>query len=555
MNIICKLRSWIWRPLRRELMQHAGALHAGTREELRASVEASGDRIARLEAAVAGLATREDITRIADGLERLRSIEAMAVAGRLDVSIALDHAISEISRLQADIEARLARADVGSEARFRDLASHVDRSGAAAALRLRELGATLDLVARAQIPRRGRPIRVLFLVHLVQAWDSLADVHAAMVDDPDFEPIVASLPRRHPACTAFGGEADVHEGLEAAGVPHLRFSMADSWEALAIVKAIAPDVIFRQSPWDADLPPAFHTGELGFARLCYVPYYGLQITERHARGAQTVDLHSDSPFHRACWRIFCEGEDIRREHRATAVLQGMNVVATGHPKLARLARAAREPGVWPIGRGADRPRAFRLVWAPHHAIGDGWLDFGTFDRTHRDMLNWAGEASDIDFVLRPHPLLFDGIRVSGGAAAEALDRFIADWNALPNTAIDDLSDYARLFAASDALVTDGVSFIVTYQFFDKPLVFIERPDHVPFNALGERAVSSVERVADVEAARRLVDGWRSGHAEDRFAAARTTFVRSLLPASDPAAAILGAIRSGLGEPAPSAPNH
>ena len=65
-----------------------------------------------------------------------------------------------------------------------------------------ELRETTNLIAR-RITLRPNKIKCLMLVHHIEAWDSLAGVHAAMQESPDFQVTVASIPRRFPGAIHF----------------------------------------------------------------------------------------------------------------------------------------------------------------------------------------------------------------------------------------------------------------------------------------------------------------------------------------------------------------
>src|SRR5690349_18341311 len=80
--------------------------------------------------------------------------------------------------------------------------------------RLAELRDSVHLVARRTALRR-RPVRVLFLVHVLGTWDSYHALVAAMRADDDFDPVVASIPRRFRGSHGLYGEEEVHRGLAA----------------------------------------------------------------------------------------------------------------------------------------------------------------------------------------------------------------------------------------------------------------------------------------------------------------------------------------------------
>ena len=66
-------------------------------------------------------------------------------------------------------------------------------------------------------------------------------------------------------------------------------------------------------------------------------------------------------------------------------------------------------------------------------------------------------------------------------------KFIEEINTLDNLSIDDDWNYINSFEWSDMLITDGISFIAEYPLTNKPIVFIENPNHMKFNQNGQLA--------------------------------------------------------------------
>ena len=406
---------------------------------------------------------------------------------------------------------------------------------------LRQIG---HLAAR-RTGRTGPRIRCVFLVHAIESWDAQIDVYEAMRQDARFDPLVASINRRFPGDAGFGGEEQTSAALTEAGIPHIRLGMEPSWPALDILRALQPDVIFRQSQWETDVPPAFATSRLGFARICSVPY-GMSIVGKFSPGDRSVggvnEQSYDQSYHRMAWRVFCETEQTRDYFVQFGHSDPQKFVVSGYPKLARLLRARTEPEQWPIAAAGGR--RFRVIWAPHYSVATDWLGFGTFDRIYRDFLALARERSDIDFVLKPHPALFPFAVRAGAVPPQELDGFLAAWQELPNCAVE-TGTYAHLFAASDMMVTDGLSFFTEYPIFGKPLVFFDSARHGPMNALGEAALAAAHHVSTFDALRAAVEAYASG-APWMFEAQRQALLKILFPSQcDPAELILAAIADGL----------
>ena len=408
---------------------------------------------------------------------------------------------------------------------------------------------SLGLISRSIPSAAHRPVRCLFLVHAAETWHALAGIYEAMRSAPDFDPIVATTHSRVTRSAEYSGEDVNHELLEKAGVPHLRFNMPDYYIALDIIKALAPDIIFKQMPWEGLMPPSFGTSELQFARICYVPYGYLTVkkfTQDEPLESSASKLHTDQYFHRMCWRIFCETEMHKKMYEKYAVRGGDNVVVTGYTKFDSLLESKKQPPYWPIAQKDDKKR-FRIIWAPHHSVTNEWLGLGTFLEIHNDMYGWALKHQDeYEFVFRPHPALYgELVRIRQVMTQDYLDSFLNAWKALPNTAIMDTGDYGPLFNASDAMITDGVSFFSEYQIFEKPLIFMDSGRHTGFNEAGSVVMESANNVKNVEQAKALCELLRSGKPDPMQEMQKTVLARIMPYPGQTAQRVLTAIREGL----------
>lgn len=343
-------------------------------------------------------------------------------------------------------------------------------------------------------------IRVVFIVQSIPMWDALAGVYQAMVEDDRFHPMIVSIDHSHLGRAEFAGEIDVHLDLERQKIAHVRLNVA-SHDALDILRNLQPDVIFRQQQWDAPVPPGLRTHEITFARLCIVPYGMGVLANPDAKGEEdeAYELNYDQVYHRLAWKVFCETEKTLSYYRSFQHSDPDKFILAGYPKLDRLMEA-RGQGVWPIAEPAGR--SFRVVWAPHHSLAVHNSGFGVFHRIYRQMFDWARHSPDIQFVFKPHPALAYSVSRSGVVAPDEYASFLQAWSALPNCAVCE-GDYAKLFDASDLLLTDGVAFLTEYHLFRKPIIFFDSLMHAPFNALGrlgERAAHRVESFDEMKQA-------------------------------------------------------
>lgn len=337
-------------------------------------------------------------------------------------------------------------------------------------------------------------LRVVFLAHNKDAWDSIGEVIQIMRERDDFDPIVVTVPHHYGGDTPPKGEGRMHKFLMRRGVPHLRLRKEQSLWAEELLRSLDPDVVFRQSQWDADVDPAFSAQNLGWTRLALIPYETMNPTHNVPWDYPSVDSAVDQHLHRAAWLVFCANDSALEIARAHSLTGGRQFRAVGHPKADALRRAEPE---WPSPHESS---SRRVLWSAHHSILSGWNDFGTFPEVKDAMLEWARAEPSLSFVFTHHPYLRGVLKQAASPVSrEEFASWLDEWLSLPNTGYS-RGAYAPLLAAADLLITDGPSMITESQILSTPTVFIEREHHVPFNKIGERIVEGVHRTPDIATA-------------------------------------------------------
>lgn len=369
-----------------------------------------------------------------------------------------------------------------------------------------------------------RPVRVVFLVFYVEAWDSLDEVYRRMLRDPRFDPVVITIPRKLTGYEDFTDEPLISAFFTERGIAHERFTFDDSQIGLERLKEIDPDYVFLNYPWQRNYQVGYQVERLiEFTRVCYVPYFTSSLVQEP--GFEGIAPHQyTQPTHRLAHMIFLQDAEV-----ATAFVEadyGNQIYRTGTPKIDVLRESiAGTSPEWPLDRVLDSgERPFRLLWGPHHSYGPNWLNFGVFGDMCHDMIEFARANPDIDVVLRPHPFLFGTLTDRNILTPEELAAWQREWASLPNTATQESAAFAGVFLASDALLTDGISFLVEYPLVTgKPTIFWEKPEHWPFTHTGTLAADASVRVTNME----------------EFATCLTAARAGLLPArSDEIAALL-----------------
>lgn len=376
------------------------------------------------------------------------------------------------------------------------------------------------------------PIRTAFLVHNFEAWGALREVHRRMQADPRFAPVVFSVPRRFPGARRFGNEATTSAHLNADGVAHVRLNDPVAVNDLDRIKAFGIEALFRQSHWQADLPPAFSSWNLNFARQYYVPY---AIGSLSSEGGGRVK-HTPRDI---CARQFLASPLVAKVMGESDRLGGVRNSVSGHPKVFDLLSTAPH---WPIESG----NTTRVIWSGHHSIGTKWSNFGVFLQVHEAMLALARRRHDVDFLFSPHPALVTKLAALTGDNRRSVDAFFAQWNALANTGTLENGRYQEAFHASDLLVVDGLSFLIEFQLLAKPIIRLTRPDNAPFNAFGRLVAKGTHDLpaAEIDSLEAMIDGLLDGTIPHKKSAQQAVY-DELTGERDPAGHILEAVHSDL----------
>jgi hypothetical protein len=378
----------------------------------------------------------------------------------------------------------------------------------------------------------GERLRVAFLMCDASMFSG-ESVFLKMREDPRYDCFIAVAPR------VTRGEAFLRDTLEkTVGSLSKRYPQA--------VHALYDPEARKAEPLDADLVfstvlyedqtlPDYTVDKLSCRALVAILYYGY--------GGLFFTNEKKTPFLPNvvfAWRYFVSNEATRAMSEAQNPALAANMRAVGYCKMDRLASL-------PFRRRARK----RVILSPHHTIdqnADG-LALSTF-ALHADMyLKLPGLFPEIDFVFRPHPLLFPRLATAKWWGQEKTNAYRAKMEAFPNVEFQQGGDYFETFADSDALIHDCGSFLAEYFYTGRPQCYLLADDQTverQFLPFSRRLLEHVDKAYtedDVVAfiRRVVVDGNDPRKAERDAFAAREVCVNHP-HATD---AVLSAVREGI----------
>lgn len=170
----------------------------------------------------------------------------------------------------------------------------------------------------------------------------------------------------------------------------------------------------------------------------------------------------NTDFYNLLWRVCIDSRQNYEDLCKHQVIRGKNAIVTGYIKMDRLASV----------HVRDRKRKLIII-APHHTVM-GWdaLDISNFLSYSEMILKLPEMYPEVDFVFRPHPLLFSNLIEKKIWTQDKIDDYISQMNQHPNARYDNSGDYLSLFMNSDAMIHDCGSFIGEYLFTEKPCCYV-----------------------------------------------------------------------------------
>jgi CDP-glycerol glycerophosphotransferase (TagB/SpsB family) len=158
---------------------------------------------------------------------------------------------------------------------------------------------------------------------------------------------------------------------------------------------------------------------------------------------------------------------------------------TGHPKLEAYNRHEKIQG--------DKRT---IIYAPHHSFDFSWLNFATFHWNGVEILNFAKEHPEFNFIFKPHQGFRKRVVKYGVFTEEQAKNYYEEWEKIGT--VYDKGDYFDLFVNSDCLITDCGSFLAEYLPTKQPVIHLINENSFEHSPALKKASSNYYKVKNLE---------------------------------------------------------
>ena len=164
------------------------------------------------------------------------------------------------------------------------------------------------------------------------------------------------------------------------------------------------------------------------------------------------------------WKCFVDTIYSLEDMKKYQLIKGKNVVLSGYAKMDRL-NAFKE----------TKHTRKKILITPHHSVKDKNLPLSNFLEYAEYYLELPKRYPEIDFVFRPHQLLFITLVSKGIWDSSMVEQYLASIKAA-RIEYSTEGDYLNLFRECDAIINDCGSFTIEWMLTGKPGCFIRNKD-------------------------------------------------------------------------------
>lgn len=179
------------------------------------------------------------------------------------------------------------------------------------------------------------------------------------------------------------------------------------------------------------------------------------------------------------WKVFADNEMSYKDYCKYELVKGKNVVLSGYAKMDALEKFI------------ERPRQKKtVIIAPHHTINNSALPLSNFVKYQDFYLELPKIFPQVDFIFRPHPLLFTNMVNLGYWTDNDVSNYLKKIESC-GMKYSVGGDYFDIFVNSDAMIHDCSSFVVEYLYTGKPCCFMAKQNYKKiFSTLGKECLKN-----------------------------------------------------------------
>ncbi len=316
-----------------------------------------------------------------------------------------------------------------------------------------------------KVKNANSKIRVGFMCQYIPGWGKVEPVYRLMQQREEFEPIIL--------CVPMGVHNQVLDNPDDLSNDTYEYYVEHGYEAVNTLigrnewldlRSLKLDYIFFVRPYNAYMPKQYSTHRISrYTKIC-VLLYAYTLLEHTYRDTLNKDFFCNVHLFFAENKFSMHKNIAQFKYKHKKGIQ--NSVCFGMAGIEDIVNAkGLATASWNFSTNK-----FRVMWTPRWTT-DAEMGGSNFFKYKDELLEYAGEHPDMDFLFRPHPLMFENFIRTGEMPKEDVDVYKTRVMSIPNVSFDSEKEYKATIWESSVLVSDISSFMAEYFVTGKPIVY------------------------------------------------------------------------------------
>ncbi len=307
--------------------------------------------------------------------------------------------------------------------------------------------------------RDGR-LRVGFLVQMAEIWDKQMNVYKELLTRDNAEVFLFVVPPYDNERKTLANSYYNNYFLD--NYPNT-IKAVDAYGKEIDLRQYELDYVFYQRPYDHYLPKGLRSNIVSaYARCCYIPY-GFSGSDVFDSG--NTNFHFFVNIYASFMESAYMRKKLKQKFPVSSALGVRRIENVGYPSL--------EPFLKPVGK----KHVETILWTPR------WSYDPTMGGSHfleyKDMLSGIkNEFHDVNGIFRPHPMMFEELKVKGLITAEEISNYLCGLEA-QEIEYDTGCPINQAIEKADVLITDYSSIIIMFFLTGKPIIYC--PSQIELN--------------------------------------------------------------------------
>ncbi|MBE5830349.1 MAG: hypothetical protein E7306_01255 [Butyrivibrio sp.] len=318
--------------------------------------------------------------------------------------------------------------------------------------------------------RKNDKKTMIFLINFPQAWKSVKSIYDEAVKHDDLNVLVFAVPQlkagEDDSIDIAGRKNDAYEFFRGTDVDAIKANTEDGrWLDL---RDYNPDYVIYIRSYNQYAPTMYKSYNVcQFAKCFYVPYaYGML-------GDKMLSIVLPENFTFTMHKIFFANDSRRVAYAKEQPFY--RKALTDRFRFLGFSRFDFCPKADP-NRDYNK-RNLTVAWMPRWATDDKPDQKPShFMAFYKQFLEYFETHSDMNLIIRPHPLMFSSYISNGIMTEDEVNAFKDRCKNAPNIEIDENKDYTCTLTDSDILVADYTSLIAEFFMMGKPIIYCDSAD-------------------------------------------------------------------------------